>query len=61
MNADLLWVLKNIKKSYRLFEHNGKPMSKEQVEKVVRYGINKGYKNTNDFTDDEIDNLLSLK
>ena len=35
-------------------------MSKEQVRKVLKYGISKGYKTTAELSDDEVDKVLSL-
>ncbi len=61
MHADLKGSLRAINKSYRSFEHNGKPMTKQQVIKVLEYGIAKGYKTTADFTDDEVYTVLSTK
>lgn len=61
MHADLKGALEQINKSYRAFEHKGKRMTKEQVIKVLKYGIEKGYKSTSEFTDKEIDIVLSQK
>jgi hypothetical protein len=61
MNADILGALENINKSYKLFEHNGSRLSKEQVRKILYYGIRKGYKTTNEFLDSEIDDILKEK
>jgi ribulose bisphosphate carboxylase small subunit len=60
MNANIEGTLRNINKNYRVFEHKGKPMSKEQVRKVLEYGLSKGYKTTMELTDDEVDKILSL-
>jgi hypothetical protein len=59
MYADLKGALKQINKSYRVFEHKGEKMSKEQVRKVLQYGIDKGYKSTSELSDSEIDLVLS--
>jgi len=61
MNADIKGALAQINKSYRAFVHNGKPMTKEQVRKVLVYGLNKGYDHTGQITDSEIETLLSEK
>ena len=58
MDADVKGALAQINKSWRAFIHKGKPMAKEQVRLVLQYAINKGYKSTSEFSDDEIDNLL---
>lgn len=59
MNADLKGALQQLNKSWRCFEHNGQPMSKAEVKKVIEYGISKGYKSTADLSDEEIDKLLN--
>ena len=59
MNADLKGTLARVNKVYRLFEHNGKPMSKEQVEKVLIYGIEKGYTLLSEISNDEIDSIIN--
>lgn len=58
MNADIVGALNNINRSYRIFEHNGKSMTKAQVKKVLQYGLDKGYEHTGQITDDEIDLIL---
>jgi hypothetical protein len=58
MHADLKGALRAIKTSWKAFEHNGKPMSKIQVKKVLEYGISKGYSTTKDFKENEIDDFL---
>ena len=58
MNADIKGCLANLNKSYRVFERNGAPMSKEDVKKVLEYGLNKGYEHTVQISEEEIDNLL---
>lgn len=60
MHADLVGALEQINKSYRAFEHKGQRMTKEQVRKVLKYGISKGYKTTAELSDDEVDKILSL-
>lgn len=59
MHADLKGALRAIKTSWKAFEHNGKPMTKEQVKKVLEYGINKGYETTADFKFGEIETILN--
>lgn len=58
MHADLKGALENINKYYRLFEHRGKRMPKQEVVKVLKYGISKGYEATSEFTDEEVDKIL---
>jgi hypothetical protein len=58
MQADLIGALQQINKSYRVFEHKGKLMTKAQVIKVLKYGISKGYKSTSELSDDEVDTIL---
>jgi ribulose bisphosphate carboxylase small subunit len=59
MHADLKGALEQIDRSYKAFEHKGQRMSKEQVRKILKYGIDKGYKTTAEFTDDEVDEVLA--
>ena len=59
MQADLIGALEQINKSYKAFEHKGKRMTKEQVRKVLKYGISKGYKTTAELGDDEVDGVLN--
>ena len=61
MHADIQGALNQIYKSFKAFRHKGMPMSKEQVRKVLEYGISKGYKSTEEFTDEEVDSILSSK
>lgn len=58
MYADIQGALAQINKSWKSFTHKGKPMTKEQVTKVLIYANNKGYKSTSELSDDEIDNVL---
>lgn len=58
MHADLKGALQQIDRSYKAFEHKGKSMTKEQVKKVLEYGIKKGYKTTKELTDEEVDLIL---
>lgn len=59
MDADIKGALAQLNKSYRAFQHNGKSMTKEQVKKVLEYGIEKGYTNTGQLTDEEVDSILA--
>jgi hypothetical protein len=58
MNADLAGALEQLNKSWKSFEHKGKPMTKTEVRKCLIYGIKKGYKHTGQLTDEDIENAL---
>lgn len=58
MNADIQGALNQINRSWRAFVHNGKPMTKQQVTAVLKYGLKKGYKTTAEFSDEEINEVL---
>ncbi len=59
MNADIKGALQQINKSYRAFEHKGQPMTKRQVKAVLEYGLTKGYENTGQLTDIEVDVVIT--
>lgn len=59
MYADIKGALNQLNKSYRVFEHKGKSMTKSEVKKVLEYGLKRGYKSTSEFTEDEIDKILN--
>ena len=59
MNADIKGTLNQINKSYRAFTHNGKSMTKEQVKKVLEYGLAKGYDHTGEITAKEVDAIIN--
>ena len=61
MNADLAGALEQLELSWKAFEHNGKPMTKEQVRKALVYGLKKGYKHTGELTDADVDIAIGLK
>ena len=58
MQANLVGALEQLDKSWKAFEHKGKPMTKEQVRKCLVYGIQKGYEHTGQLTDEEIDAII---
>lgn len=58
MDADIEGAYENLEKSWRVFEHRGKPMTKNQVRQVLLHGIKKGYESTSEFTDEEIDQII---
>jgi ribulose bisphosphate carboxylase small subunit len=43
------------------FTHRGRELSDSEVRKLVEYGIKKGYETEAEFTDEEVDRLLSGK
>jgi hypothetical protein len=61
MHADLTGALEQLNRSYKAFEHRGQKMSKDQVRKVLKYGIEKGYKTTAELKDEEVDKVLGLQ
>ena len=60
MGADIQGALNQINRSYRAFEHKGKKMTKQQVIKVLKYGLKKGYKTTCQLKDEEVDSVLAV-
>lgn len=58
MHADLAGSLRQIERSWNTFENDGKPMTRKQVEYVLKAGIAKGYKTTRDFKENEVNELL---
>ena len=58
MHADLKEALAQLNRSYKAIEHIGQKMTKEQVRKVLKYGIDKGYKTKAELKDDEVDKVL---
>jgi hypothetical protein len=44
MHADIKGALAQIDKSWKAFEHKGKPMTKNQVKTVLLYANSKGCK-----------------
>ena len=58
MHASIQGALAQINRSWKAFTNKGKPMTKEQVRKVLIYANNKGYTSTAELTDDEIDKVI---
>jgi hypothetical protein len=58
MNADVEGALAQINRSYKDFEHKGKPMTKVQVKAVLEYAKQVGYKSTNQLKDFEVDDII---
>jgi len=59
MDADIKGCLNQINRSWKAFEHNGKPMTKTQVKKVLEYGLSKGYETVSQITDQEVNKILN--
>ncbi len=60
MHADLAGALEQLDTSWQAFEHKGKRMNKNEVRKILKYGLSKGYKTTAELTDDEVDKVIFL-
>lgn len=58
MNADIKGSLEQLDRSYKSFTHKGKRMTKNQVKNILEYGLSKGYTNTGQLSDDEVDGIL---
>lgn len=59
MNADITGALLKLNKVWRLFEHNGKNLSKSQVKQILEYGLSKGYETVKEIPDSEIDRIIN--
>ena len=58
MNADIKGALELIGMSYRTFTHKGKPMTREQVTAVLKWGLEQGYTSTGQISDKKVDMIL---
>jgi ribulose bisphosphate carboxylase small subunit len=58
MNADIKGALAQINKSWKAFTHKGRPMTKQEVTKVLKYALAKGYETTGELKDDEVDMVI---
>jgi len=58
MNADIKGALEQLNKSYKAFTHRERFLSKNDVKRVLEYGLTKGYKTTDELTDVEVDKIL---
>lgn len=58
MNADIKGALEQLNRSYKAFEHKGRRMTKQEVKKVLEYGLEKGYKHTGQLSDEEVDTII---
>ncbi len=59
MHADIAGALAQLNTSFKHFEHNGKRLTKDQVKRILEYGLSKGYKTTAELKDDEVDVILA--
>jgi hypothetical protein len=59
MHADIEGALWQLNKSYRMFQHCGKSLTKSQVKTILEHGLKKGYKTTAEFKEGEVDKILS--
>lgn len=59
MDASIKGALKLINRSYKAFEHKGKSMTKDEVKRILEYGLSKGYEFTSQLSDEEIDAILN--
>lgn len=60
MHADIQGALNQINRSYKAFTHRGKRMSKDEVKKVLQFGLKRGYTTTDQFSDEEVDLILNV-
>ena len=58
MHADVKGALAQIDRSWKAFNHRGKPMTKEQVVAVLKYADQVGYKTTAEISDREVDEII---
>lgn len=59
MSDSIKEALKHLNIVWQWFEYKGKGMSKEQVRKILQFGLKKGYQNTWQITDNDIDSILN--
>lgn len=58
MNADIKGALEQLNKSWKAFTHKGKRMTKEEVKRVLMYGLKQGYTHTGQLSDEEVDKVI---
>lgn len=58
MDANIKGALEQLNKSYPVFTHRGRFLSKDDVGKVLKYGLSKGYKTVYELSDKEVDEVL---
>jgi predicted phosphoribosyltransferase len=61
MHADLLGSLELLDSTWKHWEHRGKKLTKDQVRKVLCYGLGQGYKYSDQLSDEEVDKLLGIE
>jgi len=54
MDADIQGALNQIERSYKAFNHNGKPMTKNQVKNCLKYCLELGYEVVSQLTETDI-------
>lgn len=59
MDASIQAVLAHINSRWKLFEHKGKRMTKEQVVAVLEFGLSQGYEKVSQIPDIDIDRIIS--
>lgn len=59
MDADIKGALNQIDRSWKCFEHNGKPMTKQQVKSVLEFGLSKGYDAVSEIKDSDIERIIN--
>lgn len=58
MDADIQGSIDQLERSWKCFEHNGKPMTKPQVKAVLEYGLQVGYDAVSQLKEIEIDEII---
>lgn len=64
MNASILGLYNHLMRNPKqngCIEHEGNELTREQVLKILKFGLENGRKTLNDITDQEINNLIKLK
>ena len=61
MHADVKGALAQLDKSWSSFIHRGQPMTKQQVKDVLEYAVKKGYTNTGQLSEHEVDEIIEPK
>ncbi|EJL66293.1 hypothetical protein [Flavobacterium sp. CF136] len=59
MDADIQGCLNQIDRSYKAFQHNGKSLTKLEVQAVLEYGKAQGYKSVSEIKDSDVDDILN--
>jgi len=61
MDADIKSCYEQLNRSYKAFEHKGKPMTKLQVKRCLEYGLASGMKSVSEIPDSIIDSIIKTK